>query len=238
MLKSLSRGIRAKTALGAQLVVIFVAAQAYARLYSSFAFMGGAIASAVLMFIIHNTKTFIEAIPTSKVRSVAIGMAEINGKSLKWKQGFKAPFSGAACLAYEIKEERRVRTGKSEMWVTTRHERKDNHFYLDDGTGKLLCHTKGANLDVKAFERFLGDVKRIELKVLPEKQYYVIGKVVDNPFVKEASSIKAWEDLMMSEGDIYIISDKKEKSLRKWYSWAFLFSTVSTVGFTIASFLL
>ena len=224
--------------MGAQLVVMFVAAQAYARLPSSFIFIGGAVASAVLMFIVHNTKTFIEAIPSSKVRSVAIGMAELNGKSVKWKRSFRAPFTGKDCLAYEIKEERRVKTGKSEMWITTRHERKDGHFYLDDGTGKLLWYTKDANLDVKTFERFLGRVKRTEWKILPDKQYYVIGKVVDNPFVKEASSVKAWEDLMMSGGDIYIISDKKEKSLRKWYSVAFILSSLSTAGFVVLSFLL
>ncbi len=236
MLKFLSRRMGAKSALGIQLAIILGAVQLYPRY--PFVLIGGALASAVLMFVSYSVKSFIEAIPTSKVRSVAMGMAELRGKALEARGTVSAPFSRVECLAYEAKEERLQKVGKNYAWVTSFHRRKDGYFYLDDGTGKLLCHTKGAQLAVSPFVRQLGNVRRSEWRILPGKTYYVIGKVADNPFVKEASSQEGWKDLMMTEGDIYIISDKKEKNLRWWYGAAFLFSAVSTAVFTALAFLI
>ena len=165
-----------------------------------------------------------------------MGMAEITGRVKKWKQTFKAPFSGELCLAYNAKEERRQKINKNYVWITTWKKREDGHFFIEDDTGQLLCDSKGADLDVKSFRKFFGSVKRTEWKIVPGTKYFAIGKVVDNPFVKDATSVQGFKDAMMSKGEIYIISDKKEKSLRKWYTAALAFSTVATLAFTAGSF--
>jgi hypothetical protein len=236
MLKSLS-SLGPKSVMGLQLGVLAVALQLYFRAGAGAAMLLGAAASAVLMSAAYYVRSFMEAIPTSKVRSVAMGMAELTGRALKWKKEFKAPYSKEKCLAYEIKEERHQRTGKSSYWVTTRHERKDGHFLLDDGTGAILCHTKGASLEVKTFTRHFGNRRRTEWKVVPGTKYFIIGKVVDNPFVEEASSLEGFRDAMVADGDVFIISDGKESGLRKWYSAALVFSALSTAGLFAAFFL-
>ena len=224
-------------ALGAQAVIGFLAFSAY-REYPSPWFIGlGAAASAVLMMIVFKIRSFLEAIPTSKVRSVAMGMAELSGKTMGQKK-LKGPFSGRECFAYEIEEKHLRGHGKHRHWVTVRQERKDGHFYIDDGTGQMLCDTKGATFEVKPFVRHLGRIQKREAAILPGQKIFAIGKVVDNPFVKEASSLQGWKDMMMSEGEIYLLSDKSEKSLRKWYTLALGFSALATMALTAGAILL
>lgn len=237
MLKSLSR-VPPDQALGAQLAVIIGSLHFGLRARMPAALLLGAGLSAVLMFITYRVKSFMEAIPTSRVRSVAMGLAELKGEAVKWGEEFKAPYSGKTCLAYEIKEERHQRTGKSSHWVTVNHERKDGVFWLDDGTGRIACDSTGAELDVREFRRRRGNRRKTEWKVLPGGQYYVIGKVKDNPWVGEATSQEGYRDALVGDGEIFMISDKKEKDLRKWYGVSLVASALSTVGLLVGSALI
>ena len=236
MLKFLSK-LGPFPALGIQLAIVFIAIQLYFEFQLKWIFWIGAMLSVVLLFFSYKIKSFLEAIHTSKIRSVAVGLSEVKGKPVG-ETKLKSPLTKTACYAYTYQEQRKQRVNKSSIWVTTKSERKDGHLYLDDGTGQLLCDTKGATLSIKGITKYGFNIKKTETVISPSQNLFVIGSVKDNPFVKDATSVEGWKDLMMGDGEIYIISDKSEKNLRKWYAASVIVSGLSSFGLAIAGFLI
>jgi hypothetical protein len=90
--------------------------------------------------------------PTSKVRSAAVGLAELFGK-VSLKDEFVSPISNAKCAYYLIKCEYYQQRRKNSDWVTFYTDLKMSRFFLEDETGKMLIEPKEAELDVpKDFE--------------------------------------------------------------------------------------
>lgn len=224
-------------ALGVQAAVLFIVFQLYREFQSSWVLFIGAAVSIVMLFVAYRIKSFLEAIPTSKVRSVAMGIAELRGEA-SGETKLTSPLTKTKCFAYHYVEQRRQRINKSSVWVTTKDERKDGYFYIKDQTGELLCFTKGASLDLPGKTTYGFGVKRIETIITPGTKLFAIGHIKDNPFVKEATSSEGYKDLMMGDGEVFIISDKSEKSLRKWYGITTVFSGLSAFSLIIAGFLL
>lgn len=84
-------------------------------------------------------------LPTSKVRSMASGLVELEGKLVSQKL-IRAPMSGKHCIGYyhSITEEERDTNGESRYRLV--HEEKQcSAFVLDDGTGKVQIEAD--NLD-------------------------------------------------------------------------------------------
>jgi len=77
--------------------------------------------------------------PTSKIRSVAMGDAELFG-TVKPLQTVKAPFSGKDCVYCAWRVERRVKND----WRTAESGELHNFFIIDDGTGQMLVDSAGA----------------------------------------------------------------------------------------------
>jgi len=177
-------------------------------------------------------KRLIENTPTSKVRGLAMGHAEVYGKVARaLKQLFKSPFTGKDCVyyRYEIEELRSDNKGRS-RWVTIRSGTAGTPFYLDDGTGKVLVDTQGADIEIpsdyqlrtSAFSQvpagivkfcekqnlsvkswFFGMNKTLrftEYYVAPSDKLYVMGSAGDNPYVEEATAQKSAEDIMIQKG--------------------------------------
>ena len=94
-----------------------------------------------------NRDRLIANMPTSKIRSVAMGLVEINGKVAKFRDTLVAPLSGKECVycRLSITEWRRGR--KRSYPVELRAKEKGVLFNLDDGTGKILIDARGANLE-------------------------------------------------------------------------------------------
>lgn len=236
MLRFLSK-IGPLPALGIQLAVLLISFQLYQEFYSPLILFLGAIASIVMLFVSYRIKNFLEAIPTSKVRSVAMGMAELKGEA-SGETKLTSPMTKTKCFAYHYLEQKRQRINNSNVWVTTKDDRKDGYFYIKDKTGELLCYTKGANLDLPGKTIHGFNTKRIETIVTQGTKLFVIGHIKDNPFVKDATSSEGYKDLMMGDGEIFIISNNSEKSLRKWYGVATVFSGLSAFGLIVLGFLI
>ena len=158
-------------------------------------------------------KKMIEAVPTMKIRSASIGMAELRGRAEKFREVKISPVFKKKCFAWIVIE----RHGKNRGI-----RRSDGYFYLNDGTGRMLVSTKGAEIDVKSMVKMLGPESSVEEKVIePGKEYYVVGLVQDNPFVRETEAQKNYEDLMVGDGgDIFVITEGKERKLVSAYRLA------------------
>jgi hypothetical protein len=116
---------------------------------SSVAMLAGA--GAGLVSFVHGFRAWrrlrlIEDTPTAKVRSMALGRVEIEGRA-EARAELEAPLTGSACVffRYEIEEERR--SGRHRRWTTVaRGDSNAQGFYLADETGRVLVDPTGAEL--------------------------------------------------------------------------------------------
>jgi hypothetical protein len=94
----------------------------------------------------------ISDIPTSKIRSLAMGIVEIYGKIFEEKT-IETPISKSKCVYYkfDIQEYKETGSGKSRSckWVTIYSENKIIPFYAKDDTGKVYVIPDGAEFDMQ-----------------------------------------------------------------------------------------
>jgi len=187
-------------------------------------------------------KRLIEGTPTSKVRSLAMGLAEVNGKVVKGAEILKGPLSQKDCVYYKYTVEEYRRSGKNSHWVTIEQVEKGVHFFLEDDTGAVLVDPARAEVDVPIeLETYnKPDFFRMSINILPgfnlpfgeqKRRYkewnieandslYILGIAGDNPFIEEGSAATGVMDVMMQKGDSdYYISNKSEKDVLKSLTW-------------------
>jgi hypothetical protein len=98
-------------------------------------------------FRVLRNKRLIENTPTSKCRSIAMGMVEVAGRATG-QQTMPSLIGRLPCYCSHILIERYERRGKSSRWVNV-HERQDGiPFYIEDNTGRVLVDPAGAELDI------------------------------------------------------------------------------------------
>ncbi len=115
----------------------------------------------------------IKDVPTSKVRSAAMGLVELKGK-VSPKQLLFSPFSRKACIYYKYRVEeyrkRNSKNGARYSWDQIASGEKRVSFHLDDDTGRTLVmpdkaefilpirsklfqgHSMARNMDRKVFK--------------------------------------------------------------------------------------
>ncbi len=91
-------------------------------------------------------KRKIEDTPTSKVRSLAMGMVEVHGRARR-QYALVAPMTQAACVYYRLRQYRRDRNNK---WKLVK-DIDSSHvaFQIDDGTGSVVVVPQGAAVKAK-----------------------------------------------------------------------------------------
>jgi len=95
-------------------------------------------------------KRLIENIPTSTVRGLALGLAEVSGRA-KSIAVLESPLTKTACVLYQYKVEEYRRSGKSGHWATiAQGDSFLRPFWLDDTTGKVMVLAKGAEIILPA----------------------------------------------------------------------------------------
>jgi len=186
-------------------------------------------------------KKLIEDIPTSKIRSIAMGLVEIYGEVVPWKNLLKSPFTNNNCVYYKCLIQEQRKRGKHYEWVTVMKEEKSTYFLLKDETASVLVDPRGAEIDIPldfefrsglgidpppqvkkflnskgiSFETFFGINKQMRYKeyfIAPGDKLYILGTAGDNPFFEEGMAKKNVEDIMIQKGNnIYYISDKSER---------------------------
>jgi hypothetical protein len=127
-------------------------------------------------------KWLIDNTPSSKIRSVAMGLSEIKGTARK-KFGLLSRLTRAECVYFKFTIEREVRDSKGRAsWKTIEHGESTNYFYVEDETGKILVDPLNAEVvmdpdyrvvDVQAGRR----MRYTEWYICPADQVYVLGTV-------------------------------------------------------------
>jgi len=102
----------------------------------------------VLGFVALRRKRLLENIPPSRIRSVAMGFAELVGRAKK-RTPLSAPYSGIPCVYYRYTMEEEREGGRGgRKWVTVEHGASPDYFYLEDETGTLLVDPDGAETEL------------------------------------------------------------------------------------------
>ena len=91
-------------------------------------------------------KRLFENMPTSKMRSIAMGLVELKGKIKMAENLLIDPFDDKYCVYWYVHIEEHVKRGKNRRWVT-RHKASDCvPFLFSDDTGSVLVQSKNANM--------------------------------------------------------------------------------------------
>ncbi|HIH11879.1 TPA: hypothetical protein HA241_06835 [Candidatus Woesearchaeota archaeon] len=175
-------------------------------------------------------KRLIENIPTSKIRSLAMGLVEIHGDVVPFKELLTGPFSKKECVYYYYTIEEYRRSGKNSKWITIKHGEQSTPFFLKDNTGSVLINPTGAKIDAPLttqyesglmrdppaairnfltqqnlnFESFFGINKKMrftEYSIPPATELYILGTAGDNPHMEETTALKGVEDVMIQHGN-------------------------------------
>ncbi|MGD1214891.1 MAG: hypothetical protein ABR861_07875 [Terriglobales bacterium] len=149
--------------------------------------------------------------PTSKIRSAALGLVEVNGMATG-PYTMSAPITSKHCFLYHTTVWQQ-RDGKKQEWEKVADETLHLPFFINDSTGQLLIEPLGADLDLHRdfreeygasfFSSNLDDVPppvsvflsrhgivparrlRIEERsIKPEDALFIAGTLTENPGVQ------------------------------------------------------
>tara|TARA_B100000575_G_scaffold136178_1_gene108552 strand:+ start:30 stop:893 length:864 start_codon:yes stop_codon:yes gene_type:complete len=100
-------------------------------------------------------KRVLKNVPTSKIRSLSMGLVELKGKIQVKGKILKDPFDDKECVYWRIHIQELVKSGKTRKWVT-RHKAKDQvPFLISDQTGFVLIYLDDVNMnDVKRDKQY------------------------------------------------------------------------------------
>ncbi len=91
----------------------------------------------------------IQNTPTSTVRGLAMGFAEVEGEVIPMQKTLLvSPFTNKKCVYYHYTIEERRGSGKSAHWATIRDEKQYIPFSIEDKTGRVVVDARGAEFSI------------------------------------------------------------------------------------------
>ena len=137
-------------------------------------------------------KRRVENTPTSKTRSLAMGLVEIHGQARR-KFALVSPMSQLPCVYYRL---RRYRKDSNNRWKLSSCKESDHvPFYLEDDTGRVIVDPLRATVRPRSRQQGLGgqqnllldkasyidrDEKWIEETIAEGTRLYVLGQATEN----------------------------------------------------------
>ncbi|WP_136669260.1 hypothetical protein [Flavobacterium sp. H122] len=175
----------------ALLILLFV----FSGFYFFFIILGFII---LQRFLPSNRNRFLKlqsVLPTSKIHTVAMGLAEVRG-NIKYKEApLLAPIRDRECIGFTYKIEKisRDKDGK-ESFQTIFNETKINRFYIEDETGKIEVNPEQLEfIKTTTDDEYSSGGKRFSQYLIePDDKMLLVGKVAleNNTPVFEYESIK------------------------------------------------
>lgn len=210
---------------------------------------------------LHQRKRLIESIPTSTIRSLALGLVEISGQAQPEESLLSAPFSGLPCVFYSYAVEEQVGSEKNARWKTLAKGTSEQPFFVHDSTERVLVVPLGAELIFPEERTYRNDwlgalpptaiagLNRLgistdgwmgskalrcrETFILPEETVYVLGTAHEHPGAKERVENSARLYIGSSRDHEFIVSDRSEKDLLSRLRWQVL--AYGAGGLTLAA---
>ena len=228
-------------------------------------YLAAGIAGGVGLFVygwmVHQQKRLIESIPTSTIRSLALGLVEISGQAQPEERLLSSPFSELPCVFYSYAVEEHVGSGKHARWETIAKGMSEQPFFVSDTSGRVLIVPLGAELilpDERTYrnnwlgelpptaiaglnrlgvstERWMGSktLRCRESFILPEEPVYVLGTAHEHHGARECVENAARIYIGSSRDHKFIISDRSEKDLLSRLRWQVL--ALGVGGLTLAA---
>jgi hypothetical protein len=196
---------------------------------------------------VQQRKRLIEGIPTSPIRSLALGLVEINGRAETETELLTTPFGGLPCVFYSYTVEEQVQSGKHTRWKTIVSGTSEQPFFVRDETGRVLVVPFGANLLLPderasrtswlgelpplavsglsrlgvAAQGWMGDktLRCRESFILPNESIYVMGTALEHPGMIHNTANESRLYIGSSRDHAFIISDRSEKDLVSQLTW-------------------
>lgn len=130
-------------------------------------------------------KRLIQNIPTSKIRSVAMGLVELQGQAIA-NLLLTGPYTKTPCVFYHIIIERLVRDRNSSKWVKELDMKTDIPFFLQDETGCVVLDPRGAETDLPLRYTKIEDNRRYrEYNIMEKEPIYVMGSAKKTDSIDE-----------------------------------------------------
>lgn len=167
----------------------------------------------------------IEHTPTARIRSMAMGLVELNG-TVQSRSRVTAPFSGRAVAYWEVQVQTLRASQKGQRsWSTVHRAHSGSPFYLRDETGVAMVFPDGADVRTSAgveeqtnglgvppmymdyMEKAglplravwaMGPMRFRELVLAEGQHVYVLGRAHPKPMAHTVSEIE--EDVMQATG--------------------------------------
>jgi hypothetical protein len=148
-------------------------------------------------------------IPTSKIRSIALGLVEVKGVVEPADDMIESPLSKTGCVFYKYMN----KSDKS-------YAEERVPFCLKDETGKVLVNPEGARIGLTTKECTPGGRKEFnEYVIKPGTELYVMGTAVDNLSLNKQASGREGNHtsrIMITKGEnekLFYITTRGEKNL-------------------------
>jgi hypothetical protein len=192
-------------------------------------------------------KRLIESIPTSPIRSLALGLVEISGHAQPEENLLTSPFGGLPCVFYSYAVEERVDSDKNTRWKTIASGTSERPFFVRDATGRVLVVPLGATLILPdeqisrtnwhgelppltivglkrlgiATHGWIGSktLRCRESLILPDESVYVLGTALEHHGMSHHSANESRLYIGSSRDHAFIISDRSEKDLLSRLTW-------------------
>jgi len=192
-------------------------------------------------------KRLIAGIPTSPIRSLALGLVEVSGQAAPEAEPLISPFGGLPCVFYSYAVEERVQSGKNTRWQKLAGGTSEQPFFVRDATGQVLVVPTGATL-VLPDERItrsnlygelppltLAGLSRLgissrgwignktlrcrESLLLPNESIYVLGTALEHHGMSHHITNESRLYIGNGHDNAFIISDRSEKDLLSQLAW-------------------
>ncbi|HTY08310.1 MAG TPA: GIDE domain-containing protein [Candidatus Edwardsbacteria bacterium] len=145
-------------------------------------------------FAVWKEKRLIEDIPTSKARSLAMGLVEVQGLA-RPKLLLKSPVTMTDCVYYRYKIEKYVRSGRSSHWSVIDEGASTNYFYVEDDTGRVLADPVDADVRIKRDYQWTGDKPGTGwLGIGSDKMRYSEWWLAEGDPVYAIGTVTRWKD--------------------------------------------
>lgn len=137
-------------------------------------------------------KRRVENTPTSKTRSLAMGLVEVHGRARR-KYALVSPMSQLPCVYYRL---RRYRKDRNNHWKLSSCKESDHvPFYLEDETGRVIVDPQRATVRPRNRQQGFGgqqnllldrashidrDEKWVEETIAEGTNLYILGQAMEN----------------------------------------------------------